>query len=85
MSKEWWEKEVAFQLAYERGTTAKDLWRYIPQRLMAAVDACFTDLDGYWVYLAPGWAAYDHDSDCGVIREYTIRDLLDAIKTIAKR
>lgn len=82
MSKAWHEKEASFEDAYVAGRTAKNLWRYIPRNIYHGVDDCVVDPDGYWIYLAPGWTAYDHGEDCRIIHEFTIRDLQEAIKTI---
>lgn len=84
MNKSWWEKESAFETAFSRGTIAKTLWPYIPQHLNEAVTDCTVTSDGYWIYLEPGWRAYDLGADCGIIHEYTIRELQAAIKTIQK-
>ena len=81
---EWWEKEVAYEKAYSSGRQAKDLWKYIPEKLTEAVDETDVDLDGYWIYLKEGWLAYDGGEDCKQIHEYTITDLKAAIKTIRK-
>ena len=85
--KEWYEKEQAYRALYRSGRQAKNLWTYIPDFVLPGVTNCFSDSDGYWIWLdfeEGGWSAYDHGSDCGVIHEYTIADLKQAIKTIAK-
>lgn len=84
---EWCEKEVAYERMYSQGRQAKNLWKYIPAKLAEAVTYAFSDSDGYWILLnheEGGWVAYDGGSDCGVIHEYTIADLKEAIKTIRK-
>ena len=80
---DWFEKEEAYDRIYASGKQAKDLWQYIPSKLSGAVSHCDISLDGYWIYLNEGWSAYDHGKDCGIIHEYNIPDLKDAIKTIA--
>jgi len=85
--REWWEKEEAYQQAYRQGKVCTWLWKYIPDRLAEAVAWVDTNLDGYWIYLNnedEGWRAYDHAEDCGIIHEYNISDLKEAIKTIEK-
>ena len=80
--KAWHEKEESFDY---RSRKSADLWQYIPKKFYPAVDHVTIDSDGYWVYLEEGWSAYDHGSDCGVIHEYTIAGLKEAIKTIENR
>jgi len=80
----WYEKEPAYDKAYRAGKVSRDIYKYIPRKLSEAIDDCVIDPDGYWVYLNPGWSAYDHDVDCRIIHEYSIADLKQAIKTIAK-
>lgn len=80
----WTEKEYAWERTYESGRIARDIEKYIPQRLSIAVS--FTSIgDGYWIYLNDGWEAYDGGSDCHTIHEYRISDLKDAIKTIRRK
>ena len=83
----WEERSQAFEDSYESGRTAKDIWKYIPKRLLdsGAVATCFADSEGYWVQLdfeEGGWRAYDYDDDCGIIHEYTIKELREALKTV---
>lgn len=83
----WADKEAAYCQAWTRGQTSKDLWKYIPMKYRIGVVYCFADSDGYWIGLdhaVGGYVAYDGGSDCGVIHEYTITDLLAAIKTIRR-
>ena len=78
-------KEQTYEDAYRAGRTAKNVWKYIPEKLSGAVTNAFADSEGYWIWLdceEGGWRAYDHGSDCGTIHEYTIKDLREAIKTI---
>lgn len=80
-------KEEAYYDAFRAGRTAKNIWKYVPAKLLScgAVTNAVADSDGYWVWLdfeEGGWRAYDHGSDCGVIHEYTIKDLREALKTI---
>lgn len=82
--KNWAQKENEYEERSSCGTIARDLWKYIPQKLYEAVDDCVIDSDGYWIWLKKGYLAYDHGSDCGIIHEYRISDLRDAIKTIKK-
>lgn len=82
---EWEEKAEAYEKVFEQGRQAKDLWQYIPQRVMAGVTDAYADSDGYWIQLdheEGGWTAYDGAEDCGVIHEYSIADLRKAIRTI---
>ena len=81
---EWWEKENAYEQAFLRGRVSYDLWKYIPDKLSSAIHCTETSTDGYFIYLNYGWRAYDGGEDCGIIHEYTIADLKDAIKTIRK-
>ena len=83
---EWFEKESAYAERYASGKIATNLWKFIPAKLDEAVYDAFADADGYWIYLnsEAGWRAYDHADDCGLIHEYTISDLKDAIKTIER-
>lgn len=83
--KDWFEQKEQYDALYRSGREAKDLWRYIPARLVTAVADAFSDPDGYWVYLEQGWCAYDGGEDCGEIHEYTIAGLRNAIKTIRKK
>lgn len=79
---DWFDKEEAFERVWQSGREAKNLYKYIPQRLAGAIAWCDVDSDGYWVYLEDGWFAYDAGEDCGIIHEYTIADLIQAVKTI---
>ena len=81
---DWFDKEEAFERVWQSGREAKDLYKYIPQRLKdaGAIATCDVDSDGYWIYLEDGWFAYDAGEDCGIIHEYTVADLIKAIKTI---
>ena len=81
---EWWEKEEAFESVYSKGRQAKNLWRYIPDKISKAVEETDVDPDGYWIYLNDGYVAYDGGEDCHIIHEYNITDLKKAIKTIIK-
>ena len=79
--------EVNYYERFMSGNQAKNIWKYIPEKYMEGVTDAFSDSDGYWIYLyheEGGWVAYDDDEDCGIIHEYTIADLKDAIKTIRK-
>lgn len=78
--REWWEKEDSY---FSRSNHAKNLWKYIPKKHYEAV-ADVSSLEGYWIFLAEGWRAYDLAEDCGCIHEYNIADLKEAIKTIEK-
>lgn len=81
---EWWEKESAYEDQFRSGRQAKNLWKYIPQKLCEAVSEAYSDSDGYWIHLNEGWIAYDGGNDCGIIHCYTINDLKADIKTIRK-
>jgi len=83
----WYDKEQRYYDAFDAGKVSKDIWKYIPKKYYPAVTNAFADSDGYWVWLDNengGWRAYDGDEDCGMIHEYTIEDLKNAIKTIKK-
>lgn len=82
--KEWWEKEIAYETIFESGRQAKDLYKYIPEKLMEGVTDAFSNEDGYWIYFDECHVAYDGGVDCGMIHEYSIKDLKAAIKTIRK-
>ena len=77
---EWWEKEVRFERAVDNGTYAKDLWKYIPKRLLDAVNEASVDMDGYWIYLNEGW---NMDGE-RTIHCYNIADLKEDIARIRK-
>lgn len=81
-----WTKEEAYDELYRQGRQAKNLWKYIPKKLEDAVDDTAVDKDGYWIYLAHwnGWTCYDGGEDCTLIHCYTIKDLIEDIKTIRK-
>jgi hypothetical protein len=81
---EWWEKEDRYERQYRSGRVARDLWKYIPKKVQEGVTDALADSDGYWVYLGADWVAYDGGEDCGTIHEYTISDLIDAVKTIRR-
>lgn len=87
MANDWIGKEEAYDEMYRRGRISTNLWKYIPAKVLPGVIGAYSDSDGYWIYLdreINGWVAYDGDSDCGVIHEYTIADLRSAIKTIRR-
>lgn len=75
-----WQKEEAYEAIYRAGRQAKNLYRYIPERLRPAVIDALSDSDGYWIYLDAEHAAYDGEDR--IIHEYSITDLKRAIKTI---
>ena len=79
-----WEKEMTYDGRMRSGRIAKSLYRYIPNRLLVAVNDTAIDPDGYWIYLNEGWTSYDGGEDCGIIHEFTVADLKNAIKTIRK-
>lgn len=85
---DWAEKEYRYQEQFRSGKQAKNIWKYIPASVACHVDKAFSDSDGYWIWLENDdegcWRAYDGGEDCGIIHEYTIADLKDAIKTIRK-
>ncbi len=86
--KSWADKEAIYENIYRSGRQAKDIWKYIPQKYHEGVTNAFSDSDGYWIWLnheEGGWIAYDGGEECGIIHEYTIVDLMDAIKTIRKK
>ena len=78
------EKEDAYSNIYRAGKQAKNIWKYIPVKYREGVTEAFSDSDGYWIYLNKEYAAYDCGEDCGIIHEYNIDDLRNAIKTIKK-
>lgn len=81
---EWWEKEESYARAYAEGRQARNLWRYIPRKILSGVEWATSDSDGYWIYLNKGWTAYDGGDDCRIIHEYNVTDLRNAIKTIRR-
>lgn len=76
--------ENKYEAVYASGRQAKNLWKYIPEKLAEAVDETVTDTDGYWIYLNDGYVAYDGAEDCKIIHEYNVANLKAAIKTIRK-
>lgn len=81
----WEEKQEQFEKLWRSNRHAKNLYRYIPRRLAGAICWAEVDEDGYWIYLNNEdghFRAYDGAEDCGTIHEYTIADLIAAIKTI---
>ncbi len=83
--KEQWELECEWEDRFRQGRYSKDIWKYIPQGIREGISYAGVDSDGYWIYLEPEWTAYDGDSDCGVIHDYTIELLKDSIKTIRRK
>lgn len=84
---DWADKENAYADLYRAGRESRNLWKYIPKKVHEGVNDAFSDSDGYWIFLdheIGGWVAYDGGEDCGMIHEYTIADLREAIKTIRK-
>ena len=79
---DWARKEELFETRFANGTTSKDIWQYVPRNVYSTIDDADVDCDGYWLYLASGFRAYDLGADCTIIHEYTISDLKEAIKTI---
>lgn len=79
---EWFEKEQAYTDRCRTKGIPADVWKYVPKKYSDAVYDAHADEDGYWLYLDEGYRAYDHAEDCGVIHEYTVADLKEAIKTI---
>lgn len=77
---EWWKKEYQFEQTFNSGRHAKNLWKYIPERLTDAIDDTAVDSDGYWIYLNDGW---NEDGE-RTIHVYNITDLKNAIKGIQK-
>lgn len=69
----WEEKKEAYEKVYKSGRQAIDLYKYIPEKIIERVTNAFSDDEGYWIWL-----------DCGIIHEYNITDLKEAIKTIRK-
>lgn len=80
------DKIIQYEDLYRQGRQAKDLWKYIPKKLEDAVDDTAIDSDGYWIYLAhwDGWTCYDGGEENIMIHCYTIKDLIEDIKTIRK-
>ena len=76
----WFDREEN----YDYRKHSDNLWRYIPKKLLHAVEDVAIDSDGYWIWLAPGYTAYDGGSDCMAIHDYTIAEVRKAIKTIRK-
>lgn len=81
---EWWEKEDIYARRWVMDKQAKDIWKYVPERLNEAILDAEISSDGYWLWLADEYRAYDLSADCGAVHEYTIADLRKAIKTIKK-
>lgn len=80
--KQLWEKEDEYEQRWASGRIPTDIWKYVPQKLWSAVTDAFADSDGYWIWLADDYFAYDGGADCGTIHEYTVADLKEAVKTI---
>lgn len=81
----WWEKEAQYETMYNDGRQAKNLWKYIPNKLSDAIDSTSVDYDGYWIYLNEGWTSADGGEDCGIIHCYNLQDLKADIKTIRRK
>lgn len=78
---EWWQKEQSFADTFASGRQATNLWKYIPNRLVEAIDETAVDSDGYWIYLRDGW----HEDGESTIHVYNIADLKNAIRNIERR
>ena len=83
----WEEKGGEFERAYFQGRCSKDIIKYVPAKLMDAILDVYTNSDGYWIGLQPGWTAYDGvnggaENHC--IHEYSIKDLKQALKMIRR-
>ncbi len=78
----WFDKESSFE---SRTNRAGDIWRYIPKSKYESISDARIESDGYWIYLNDGFTAYDGGEDCGIIHEFTVADLREAIKTIYKK
>lgn len=81
------DKEDRYIERYKNGQVCTNIWQYIPYKVMEGVTNAFADSDGYWIWLdyeEGGWVAYDGGEDCGIIHEFTMADLKEAIKTIRK-
>ena len=78
----WEEKSYYFEKRYFQGRYSKDLWKYIPNNIVDAVNDVYVNQDGYWIGLHPGYTAYDGGVEGHTIHEYLIEDLKQAIKTI---
>lgn len=84
---DWFDKQERYEQRWNAGQIDSDIWKYIPGKYNEAVTDAFADSDGYWVWLdnePGGWRAYDGGEDCGIIHEYTVADLREAIKTIKR-
>ena len=81
----WAEKEERYSRQYAAGKVSTNLWKYIPYKYWNGIYSAYTDADGYWITLDSTHTAYDGGEDCGIIHEYTIADLKDAIKTIRRK
>ena len=84
MSQNEFDKADAFERRARSGTLPVDIWKYIPDKYQDGVDVANIETDGYWVWLEPGWVAYDGGEDCTVIHEYTVKDLRAAVATIRR-
>lgn len=84
VGKDWYEKMEQYEDRYKANRQVRDIWKYIPQKKKECVTNAFSDSDGYWIWLDEEHVAYDGGEDCGIIHEFTIVDLKDAIKTIRK-
>ena len=82
--KDWYEKAEEYDDRYKVNKQATNIWKYIPQKKKEYVTDAFSNSDGYWIWLDEEHVAYDGAEDCGMIHEFTIADLKDAIKTIRK-
>lgn len=82
----WHEKEAYFDTRFRNGTYCKHPANYIPKPLFeaGAIAQCSVDSDGYWIWLEAGWTSRDGGSDCGVIHNYLITDMVEDIKTIRR-
>ena len=81
----WAEKEERYSRQYAAGKVSTNLWKYIPYKHWRGIFNAYSDADGYWITLDSTYTAYDGGEDCGIIHEYTIADIKDAIKTIRRK
>lgn len=85
MARDWTDKEREWEWRYYSGRYCRNLWKYIPQKVEDGIDEIGVDYDGYWIYLKEGWTSLDGGEDCGIIHDYTIDGIKDAVSTIRRK
>ena len=64
--------------------TKEKILSYVPKSKKEAISDAWSDDDGIWIILKPGWNADRMDSNCRVIHEDYIKDLRFQIAGIAR-